>query len=100
MNLEMDTTNNQAVITIIGEISLLMATKMKELLDQAMKSASVTMIQIKDMSFVDLSFLQLIYAAQQKCLKNRKRIVFHESCVEQLKQYVQEAGFSHTITMN
>ncbi|ETR73929.1 MAG: Sulfate transporter/antisigma-factor antagonist STAS [Candidatus Magnetoglobus multicellularis str. Araruama] len=99
MNCELNTINNQAVITIIGEIPLLMATEIKALLDQAMTSANVIIIQIKDMSYVDLSFLQLIYAAQKKCLANNKHIVFHDSCVEQLKQYVQEAGFSHAITI-
>ena len=100
MNYEIDTQNNQGMITINDEISLQMVKQLKVLFDQAMNETQIIMIHMKDVTYIDLSFFQLLCAAQQKCLANQQRIIFHPSSVQQMKEYVKQAGFSHAIMVD
>ncbi|MBF0452203.1 MAG: STAS domain-containing protein [Candidatus Magnetomorum sp.] len=99
MEFQMDLKNKQGVIIIDGEISLQQIKPLKKLFDQAMISTARIMVDMDRATYIDLSFLQLLYAAQKKCLENKKLIIFKKTSLEQIRTCVAEAGFSHSIVI-
>ena len=96
----MDSQNNQGHIVINGDVTLDDSQKLKDLLSQAINKANIIIIDIKNASFLDLSCLQLLYAAQQKCKALNKEVYYKEASLAFIKLSVDEAGFSHAIMVN
>jgi len=100
MEFHMDSQTKQGIIAINGEISIQHAKKIKELFNQALNETNTILIDFENVPYIDLSFFQLLYAAQQKCKALKKVIFFKESSIDFIKKSVNEAGFSHSITIN
>ena len=96
----MDSQKKQGIITIDGDLSLQYAKELKELFHQAINETNTIRIDLEKVSYIDLSFFQLLYAAQQKCKALKKDIYFNESSLDFIKTSVNEAGFSHSIIIN
>jgi len=100
MEFHIDSQTKQGIITINDEISIQDSKKFKELFNQAANETNNIIIDFENVSYIDLSFFQLLYAAQQKCKALKKGIFFKESSIDFIKKSVNEAGFSHSITVN
>jgi len=100
MNFQMDSQKKQGIITINGEISLQHAKEIKDLLSKAIDKSNDIIIDLEKVSYIDLSFFQLLFAAQQKCKHLKKNIFFSKSSLDFIKKNISEAGFSHSIIIN
>jgi anti-anti-sigma factor len=96
----MDLQKNQGTIFINGDVTLNESIKIKELLSQAINNANKIIIDMKNVSYLDLSFFQLLFAAQKKAKALQKAIFFEDSSLEFIKSSVHEAGFSRAIMVH
>ena len=96
----MDSQNNQGTIIIDGDVTLNEAQKLQELFSQSIKKTNKIIIDMKNVSYLDLSFFQLLFAAQQKCTALNKDILFNQTSLDFIKSSIDEAGFSHAIMVN
>jgi len=99
MKFEMDSQKKQGIIIIEGETSIQNIKSIKNLFEQAMKSTDTIVLDLDNTTYIDLTFLQLLYSAQQKCLESKKQIFFKNTSLEKIKRFVVEAGFSHSIVI-
>lgn len=81
-------------LTLDGELTIPYADELKTKLESTLQRGNNVSLDMKNVSEIDISGLQLLYAAQLSSEKTNKRFTI-DNCSEAFKQVVLDAGYSH-----
>ncbi|MBI4847891.1 MAG: STAS domain-containing protein [Nitrospirae bacterium] len=84
--------NNIVVIT--GEMTIQNASALRDALIQSTECAEHVILDLKDVTEIDLSCLQLLCAAHRTSVNSQKSLKLKQDYPEILKKAVTEAGYS------
>ena len=87
----------ESVLSLSGELTLLHAVQLKDELIRALESASRLIVDTRGVSAIDLACLQLLCAAHQSALAGGKHLALAPEQSESFKQQVVQSGliFNH-----
>ena len=80
-------------ICLNGELTISRATELKEAMMQALAGSDTIEIDLKDVTRIDLSFLQLSCAAHRTAIQSGKDFFFTNRGNEIVQQARKQAGF-------
>ena len=83
-----------SALVFSGNLTLHTATEVKKDLIEALTSSAAVQVSFKDVSEVDLSFVQLICAAHRSAVTDGKKIEFPVQWPEAFVNLTQESGLN------
>jgi anti-anti-sigma factor len=83
------------VLTFTGDMTIQCAALAKEAVESALKDVTTLVVDIKGVTGVDLTFLQILCSLRHTAERDGKKVSIKENCPEVFKRVVEEAGFSY-----
>ncbi|MBE0425795.1 MAG: STAS domain-containing protein [Nitrospirae bacterium] len=93
MNLKVDDSKKEGVLTIGGTLTIQRSTALKEILLKALGQVDCVKIHFDQAIEVDLAFLQLFCAAHKTSLRKNKKLQIEENQIDVLKKAFKDIGF-------
>jgi anti-anti-sigma regulatory factor len=93
MNILKESSEFQSILTFSGELTVAYAAGLKTALEEAVTGSDRITLNLENVSGMDLSFLQLVYAARQNAVGLGKRLVLNSKDSELLAVTAKDAGF-------
>lgn len=97
MNLKVDDSKREGLLTIEGELTIQRATEFMNALIKALNTVDVLKIHLNNVTGFDLASLQLFLSANRTAIKNNKKLGISGNFTDALKKTVRDAGFMHLI---
>ncbi|MBM4053508.1 MAG: STAS domain-containing protein [Planctomycetes bacterium] len=91
---EIEQIAKDGILAFNGKVTIPLANELKEKLIGALSLVNHIRIDLAKTTEVDLSFLQLLYAAHLASAKTNKRLTISK-CSAPFKQAVMDAGYTH-----
>jgi anti-anti-sigma regulatory factor len=83
-----------ALIRIDGDVNIAMAAEMKELLVKALASGKPLHVSMANATELDVTALQLIYAAEREAAKSGVRLTLDDRVPEEILSAMTVGGFA------
>ncbi|KJU83088.1 anti-anti-sigma regulatory factor (antagonist of anti-sigma factor) [Candidatus Magnetobacterium bavaricum] len=96
MEFTIKTPNKEGVLTLDEELTIQNAVEIRKMLLKAVSSVSHTVLDMKDVVSVDVSFLQILVAALHSVEASKKTIGVVNSA-QVFRDVVQQSGFTHVV---
>ncbi len=87
-------TDGKAVLTFAGDLTVNQAPEIRMTFIKALIDADQVLLKFKNVSDIDLTFLQLLCSAHRSAIRLNKQITFDGSRPDLLKKTVDAAGYS------
>lgn len=84
----------KSVVVMEGEMTIEHAASLRDSLLKSLEGADNIVLDLNNVTTVDLSFLQLLCSAHRTSVKAQKSMEMKSDYPESLKQAVREAGYS------
>lgn len=84
----------ESILSLRGELSLIHAGQFKDELIRALDSAQRVVIETEALSAIDLACLQLICSAHQSALVRGKELILNPRQSEAFMQQIEQSGFT------
>jgi anti-anti-sigma regulatory factor len=97
MDVEMTRSGETNVLKLKGNWTIERATELKRVLLEILNSCERIIIDLEELTELDLSTVQLFCSAHRTSLKLRKHLAFHEKKPETFKRMVRDVGFVRTL---
>ena len=94
MQFEVHPDEKQGTLRLSGEITLLQAQDMLELLNQALETVDLVVIDVEGITDIDMAGLQLLCAAHKSAMDRNKQWVMDPNRPEVLASRVGQAGLA------
>jgi anti-anti-sigma regulatory factor len=94
MSARYERSDNKAVLTLEGELTLPHAEELRGVLMKALLDADAVSIAIGNVQDMDLSTLQLLCSAHRCALRLKKQIAFSGDLSEAFREAVEAAGYA------
>ena len=86
--------DKKKILTINGSVTIENIDALKKVLINLMDQTDSLMINIADISEVDITFLQLLCSAHKTMIIRNKRLTISESCMETFRKTINNSGYS------
>ncbi len=94
MNLNIDNTRKTGVLAITGELTIQYSTELKTWLSDALNQLEKCRLDLKGVTAIDLSCIQLIYAACDRASNMNKQLCLPGEYPEIFKEAIAVSGSS------
>ncbi|MES0336464.1 MAG: STAS domain-containing protein [Candidatus Magnetobacterium sp. LHC-1] len=96
MEFTIKTPNKEGLLTLDEELTIQNAVEIRAMLMKAIGSVSHTVLDMKDVVSVDVSFLQIVVATLRSAEASRKTIGVVNSA-QAFRDVVEQSGFTHVV---
>ena len=93
-NFKIEQSDKKKILTINGSATIENVDALKKLLIEMMDQTDNLMINIADISEIDVTFLQLLCSAHKTMISKNKNLTISESCSESLRKTINNSGYS------
>jgi ABC-type transporter Mla MlaB component len=93
MTYNFEQSDEGVVLSLDGECTIEHAAPLKDVLQQAMHMGSEILLQLRGVTAVDVSFLQLLCAAHRRSVELDKHLAMDPCWSESLKDLARNAGY-------
>lgn len=93
LNINTTQHGDEAVLSLLGELTIEHSTSIKELLLETLQKADQIRIVFEKVSAADISFLQLLCSAHLECDIIGKKISIDQSAEDVLSDLVEQCGY-------
>jgi len=87
--------DQQNVVKLDGRLTVERAVQLKEILLKEIGRSDDIVVDCSSAIDMDVSFLQILYAASRFCESNKKKFALSGRCSEVMKKVLRKAGFCH-----
>ncbi len=95
LNLQSEGNSNTGTLVIEGEITVQNATEIKTLLLDALEKTDTCFIDLQQITQIDLSGIQLLYAAKNYATNSNKDFKITGDCPVHMLETIKESGFKN-----
>jgi anti-anti-sigma regulatory factor len=89
-----ETKNTPAELTINQDITIINTGVLKAKIEDALSSSSALDLILKDVEFIDLAGIQLLYALKKAAIKEDKKLVINFDMKADFVKNIRLAGYS------
>jgi anti-anti-sigma regulatory factor len=93
INIKLSELEGMGVIVLGGELTIGHAQELKTSLKEAVDGYNSVVVQLGDITDIDLSCLQLLCSAHKSAIKQKKTFAFGEHVPDTFSQVFADAGF-------
>jgi anti-anti-sigma regulatory factor len=86
--------DKKKILTINGSVTIKNVGALKKVLIDMIDQTDNLIINIAEISDVDITFLQLLCSAHKTLLRNNKSLTISESCPESFRKTINKSGYS------
>jgi anti-anti-sigma factor len=97
MDLKMDQTRQEGILTIGGSLTIYRSTELKNTLATALQTSDIVRVNLDKVTEIDLACLQVLISAHKTSLKRNKKLIFSSNYTDILKKSFRVAGFVHLV---
>ena len=90
----LDNSEGISLIRIEGDVNIAMAAEMKDLLVKALASVKELHVSMASATELDVTALQLLYAADREAAKSDMRLTLDDRVPEEIISAMTDAGFA------
>ncbi|MCP4754601.1 MAG: STAS domain-containing protein [Proteobacteria bacterium] len=94
MDFNVDESGSRGILSLEGDLTIQKAADLKKHLTDSLELTEHCILDLKQVTMVDLSCVQLFYSAYRTALSLNKRISLLGDCPEVFKRAIEEAGYS------
>jgi anti-anti-sigma regulatory factor len=87
--------NPQNVAKLEGRLTVERAAQLSEILKETIDHSDRVVVDCSGATDMDVSFLQILYAADRSCALGNKEFSLAGRCPEVMRQALRRAGFCH-----
>lgn len=85
--------SNQKILSFSGAVTVIDAEKIKSEILNAIEDSDQLVLNLKDVTDVDVSFFQILCSAHKTALNKGKLITMDGNAYNTLKPYLEQSGF-------
>ena len=89
--------DDEQVVTISGELTIESANELKKILMKSITKAGHVVLEIGNVTEMDLSCLQLFYSAHKRAKESGKSFRLKGGCPDAFKKAVEDAGYLRSL---
>ncbi|MBM4146412.1 MAG: STAS domain-containing protein [Nitrospira sp.] len=97
MNLEVDDSKREGLLTIDGELTIQRSAEFRNALISALDKVDILKIHFNNVTGFDLANLQIFLSANRTAMKNNRKLSISGNFADAVKKTVRDAGFTHLI---
>lgn len=94
MPVSLDKSEEKSLIRIDGDVNIAMAAEMKDLLVNALASGKDLHVSMANAVELDVTALQLLYAAEREAAKSGMRLTLDDHVPEEILSAMTDGGFA------
>ena len=85
--------DDKRILFINGELTIQNASELKRILIESIDNSEHVVLNLDNVTEVDLSCLQLLYSAHKTAAKSNRRFTLNNNCPEVFKKAVKDTGY-------
>lgn len=93
IDFKVEQSDDKRILLINGELTIQNASELKRILMESINNSEHVVLNLENVTEMDLSSLQLLYSAHRTAAKSNRRFTLSNNCPEVFKKAVKDTGY-------